>query len=102
MRFLLTIIRNLLKKRPLVLHRSDGSVVRIGGADQCSEGLLRRICARMNNWVTLVKDVIRAELPAFEVFSSLSTLLQLERCGATKQAAERIGHVLDVEAEAVH
>ena len=91
-------LRNLLKKRPLVLHRSDGSVFRIGGGDQCTEGVQRRICARMNNWVTLVKDVVRAELPSFEVFSSMSSLLQLEGGGDTEQAAKRIGHVLGVAA----
>ena len=81
-----------------MLHRADGSVFRVGGADQCTEGVQRRICARMNNWVTLAKDVIRAELPSFEIFSSMSNLLQLEGGGDIQESATRVGHVLGVAA----
>ena len=92
-------LRNLLKRHPLILHRQDGKVFRIGGKDQCTEALLQKVCARLHNWTLLVRDVIQAELPAFEVFTSMSTLLQLGTSGGhggMSEAAKRMGHVLDV------
>ena len=62
-------LRSLLKKQPLVLQRDDG-LHKIGGKEQCSQECLRKILARMRNWVQLVKEVIRAELPFFEVFTT--------------------------------
>ena len=95
--------RKLLKTQPLVLHKPDGSVFRIGGPDQCTEALLRRVMARLHNWTVLVKDVINAELPAFEVFSSMSSLMQLDEGGSADiaEAASRMGKVLGVSAVAL-
>ena len=91
--------RNLLRRRPLVLHRQDGTIFRIGGKGQCNQDMLRRVCARLHNWTELVRDVIKAELPSFEVCTAMSTLLQLGASPARanmSNAAKRMGHVLDV------
>ena len=92
-----------LKRQPLVLHKPDGSVFRIGGPDQITEGLLRRVMARLHNCTVLVKDVINAELPAFEVFSSMTSLMQLDEGGQAdfEDAASRMGKVLGVSAVAL-
>ena len=68
---------------------------KIGGKEQCNQECLRNVMARMHNWVQLVKEVIRAELPFFEIFHSLSTLLELEDDPSDLgQAAARVGRVL--------
>ena len=67
---------------------------RLGGKD-ITESLKRRVLARMHNWVTLVMEVVRAELPSFEAFSSMATLLQLEgEPGEFEVASERMGKLL--------
>ena len=72
---------------------------KIGGKEQCSQECLRKVMARMHNWVQLVKEVIRAELPFFEVFHNLSTLLELDDDPTDLvEAATRVGHILGVSA----
>ena len=91
-------LRNLLKKQPLMLQK-DGQVAMIGGPDQCSRGLLRRVLARFHNWVLLVQAVLKAELPEFETFSSMHTLLQLEHdVTDSKAAAKRMAVLLNISA----
>ena len=54
----------------------------------------------MHVWVTLVKEVVRAELPSFESFHSITTLLQLdEDPGDIQEAADRMAHVLNLPAD---
>ena len=90
-------LRSRLKKQPLVLQRDDG-LHKIGGKEQCSQECLRKILARMRNWVQLVKEVIRAELPFFEVFHNLSTLLELEDDPIDLgEAAATVGRVLEYQ-----
>ena len=73
--------------------------------------VLREILARMHNWVQLVKDVIKAELPAFEAFASMSSLLLLSNPAPSgndeplttrdlKKAAETMSALLNTNAVA--
>ena len=56
----------------------------------------------MHLWVTLVKEVVRAELPSFESFNSINTLLQLdEDPGDIQEAADRMAHVLNLPADSL-
>ncbi|CAE7699208.1 unnamed protein product [Symbiodinium sp. CCMP2592] len=71
------LFRNLLEKQPLHVQKEDGRMRNMGGPEQCNGMVLREVLARMHNWVELVKDVIKAELPHFEAFASISSLLQL-------------------------
>ena len=75
---------------------------KIGGADQCNGLVLKQVLARMHNWVRLVKEVIKAELPAWEAFSAISALLALnptaEASCDVKQAASSMASLLDVPA----
>ena len=91
-----------MKKQPLLLHDDEGRMKKIGGADQCNGLVPRQVLARMHNWVSLVKEVIKAELPGWEAFSSISALLALspssEACCDVKQAASTMATLLDVNA----
>lgn len=78
------LFRTLLEKQPLILQKDDGRLKKLGGHDQCNGMVLREILARMHNWVQLVKDVIKAELPAFEAFASMSSLLQLSKSASSE------------------
>ncbi|CAE7884191.1 unnamed protein product [Symbiodinium necroappetens] len=77
------LFRTLLEKQPLLLQRDDGRIKKLGGPDQCTGMVLREVLARMHNWVQLVKDVIKAELPAFEAFASMSSLLRLSNSASS-------------------
>ena len=73
----------------------------IGGPQQCTQGVLRKVLARLHNWVLLVKEVLKAELPEFETFSSMHSLLQLEHAvNDTKVAAKRMASLLQISAAA--
>ena len=77
----------------------DGKMEQLGGPGQCTQAVLRTVMARFHNWVQLVNDVIAAELPEFEIFSSLHTLLQLEDDPTDLQTAcRRIASVLKLRA----
>ena len=66
-----------MEKQPLHLQKEDGRMRKLGGPEQCTGMAMREVLARMHNWVELVKDVIKAELPHFEAFASISSLFQL-------------------------
>ena len=56
----------------------------------------------MHNWVMLVNEVIRAELPAFEMLSSMTSLLQVEEDpGDLDEAVTRVAKVLALPAESL-
>ena len=95
--------RNLLRKEPILLHfGEDGRVSKIGGPEQCTENLLRTVLARMHNWVQLVNEVIRAELPAFEMLSSMTSLLQVEEDpDDLDEAVARVAKVLKLPADSL-
>ena len=91
----------MLEKEPIVLHfEGPGHTRKIGGQEQLTPQLLRKVSARMHVWVTLVKEVVRAELPSFESFHFITTLLQLdEDPGDIQEAADRMAHVLNLPAD---
>ena len=77
----------------------NGEMIMLGGPSQCTQGLLRRVLARLHNWVLLVQAVIHAELPEFETFSSMHTLLQLEHdLNDSRAAADRMASLLNISA----
>ena len=92
----------MLREQPLILHTRNGGIKKIGGPDQCTDYVLRCVLARFNNWTKLVREVVKAELPWFEAFSSLSTLLQLEdRAPEFEKAAKNLGGLLSVSPAAL-
>ncbi|CAE7478561.1 unnamed protein product, partial [Symbiodinium sp. CCMP2456] len=95
--------RTLLKNEPIILHfDGPGHTRKIGGQEQLTQQLLRKVAARMHLWVTLVKEVVRAELPCFESFHSITTLLQLdEDPGDIQEAADRMAHVLNLPVDSL-
>ena len=79
-----------------------GRVSKIGGPEQCTENLLRTVLARMHNWVQLVNEVIRAELPAFEMLSSMTSLLQVEEDpDDLDEAVARVAKALKLPADSL-
>ena len=92
------LLRTTLTQQPLLMKTRDG--MKVLGGKQITESLKRRVLARMHNWVTLVMEVIRAELPSFEAFSSMATLLQLEgQPGEFEVASERMGKLLTLPSD---
>ncbi|OLP94103.1 hypothetical protein AK812_SmicGene23913 [Symbiodinium microadriaticum] len=93
----------LLKKEPIILHfEGPGHTRKIGGQEQLTQQVLRKVAARMHLWLTLVKEVVRAELPSFESFNSINALLQLdEDPGDIQEAADRMAHVLNLPADSL-
>ena len=69
-------LRTLLRDEPILIHTKNG-LKKLGGAGQCSQRVLRSVLARLHNWTVLAKQIVKAEVPWFEAFNSLSTLLQL-------------------------
>ena len=91
-------LRNLLRSEPVLLNLRDG-LKKIGGPEQCTEQVLRSVLARMNNWTTLVREVVQAEVPWFEALSSFSTLLSLDNScplHSFTRAAQNIGSLLAI------
>ena len=79
--------------------QKNGEMVMLGGPKQCTQGLLRRVLARLHNWVLLAQAVIHSELPEFETFSSMHTLLQLEHdVNDSKAATDRMASLLNISA----
>ena len=94
----LATLRTLLRDQPILLHCGNG-MKKVGGPEQCGQNVLRSVLARMNNWTVLVKEVVKAEVPWFEAFSSMSTLLQLDgRPPQFERAAANIGSLLSIPA----
>ena len=95
------VLRQLLLKQPIILQK-NGRMETLGGKQQCSPATLRSVLARLHNWVILVREVLRAELPEFETFSSLSTILRLDNepsATELKDATARMAAVLGLQAE---
>ena len=92
----------MLRDQPLVLHTRNGGVKKIGGHEQCADYVLRCVLARLNNWTKMVREVVKAELPWFETFTSISTLLQLEgRAPEFETAAKNMGALLSLSSAAL-
>lgn len=54
----------------------------------------------MSNWMVVVRQVIAAELPDFEIFTTLTILLDLDGgypLKETKTASQRMASLLDLE-----
>ena len=91
-------LRTLLRDRPILLHLGNG-MKKVGGPEQCGQNVLRSVLARMNNWTILVNEVVKAEVPWFEAFSSMATLLQLDgRPPQFERAASNMGSLLSIPA----
>ena len=98
---MIAVVRQLLLKQPIMLQKS-GQMETLGGKQQCTPAILRSALARLHNWVILVREVLRAELPEFETFSSLSTILRLDNEPSAlefKDATARMAAVLDLQVE---
>ena len=95
-------LRSMLREEPIMIHMRGGGMKKIGGPEQCSQFILRSVLARLNNWTMLVKEVVKAELPWFEAFSSLCTLLQLDaRPAEFDRAAKNMASLLSLPAAAL-
>ena len=82
--------------RQPILIQIDGGTQTLGGRQQCTEAILRSVLARFHNWVKLVREVIRAELPEFETFSSFTTILRLDDEPSATELRDAIARMASV------